>query len=111
MPHYEDGGQTLTLRINADSAERTGETTFNFKGLRLELFDDSEETPAMEVILSEAVFDRETNLLTSQTNALIKGEQFEITGSQLEFDSKTRDSRLAGPVAMTLTSTGEDGQP
>ncbi len=111
LPHYEDGGQKLTLRFNAESAERANQTTFNFKGLRIEVFDENEEKPAMEVILQEAVFDRDTNLLTSSTESHIRGEQFEITGSQLEFDSKTRNSRLLGPVVMQLTGAEEDAKP
>ena len=61
----------------------------------------------MEVILSQAVYDRDTQLLTSTEPAKIKGEQFEVVGSQLEFDSKTRSSRLIGPVFMTITQMEE----
>lgn len=103
LPHYERGSNKLNLRLNAESAERASETKFTFKGLRIEIFDESEEKPAMEVILPEAVYDRETNLLTGQADSVIRGEQFEITGRQLEFDSNTRDSRLLGPVVMILT--------
>lgn len=103
LPHYERGSNKLNLRLNAESAERASETKFTFKGLRIEIFDESEEKPAMEVILPEAVYDRETSLLTGQADSVIRGEQFEITGRQLEFDSNTRDSRLLGPVVMILT--------
>ena len=110
LPHYEKGGNKLSLRLNAESAERASETEFNFKGLRIELFDESAEKPAMEVVLKDAVFDRETSLLTSLNHAVIKGENFEITGRTLEFDSNTRASRLLGPVFMTISQLEEKSQ-
>lgn len=109
LPHYEKGGNKLSLRLNAESAERASETKFNFKGLRIELFDESVEKPSMEVVLKDAVFDRETSILTSLSEALIRGETFEITGRTLEFDSNTRASRLLGPVFMTITQLEEKG--
>lgn len=110
LPHYEKGGNKLSLRFNAESAERASEKKFNFKGLHIELFDESAEKPAMEVVLKDAVFDRETSLLTSLNHAVIKGENFEITGRTLEFDSNTRASRLLGPVFMTISQLEEKGQ-
>ena len=103
FPHYEHGDK-LSMRFNAESAERASETKFNFKGLRIEVFDPSPDKPAMEVLLEKAVFDRDTGLLTSEDRA---GETFEIIGQQLEFDSKTRSSRLLGPVQMTITQMEE----
>ncbi len=112
LPHYDkDKDGKLSMRFNADSAERASETMFNFKGLRIEVFDTSPDKPAMEVLLNEAVFDRTTSMLSSTDHAKIKGEQFEITGSRLEFDSKTRASRLLGPVFMTITDMGEKATP
>ncbi len=112
LPHYDakkDG--KLSMRFNAESAERASETTFNFKSLRIEIFDESPDKPAMEVVLNEATYDRTTGMLTSKDSAKIKGEQFEITGSRLEFDSKTRSSRLLGPVFMTITDMEKEATP
>ena len=111
LPHYDKGGDKLSLRINADSAERASEKKFNFQGLRIEIFDESADKPAMEVVLDRAVFDRETNLLTSENRALIRGETFQITGSRLEFDSNTRSSRILGPVSMTISQMEEAAAP
>ena len=112
MPYYDkDKAGKLSMRFNAEIAERANETSFNFKGLRIELFDKSPDKPDMEVFLNQAVFDRTTSMLTSKDQAKIKGEQYEIIGSQLEFDSKTRASRLLGPVTMTITDLGEQPAP
>lgn len=112
LPHYDkkDPGK-LTLRFNAETAKRTSETEFSFTGLLIEVFDDSAEKPSLEVVLKTAVFDRTANQLKSIDRSKIKGEQFEIIGSQLEFDVKTRNSRLAGPVFMTITQMEEKPTP
>jgi hypothetical protein len=112
LPHYDkDQPDKLSLRFNAESAQRTSENEFTFKGLLIEVFEDSPEEPALQVILNDAVFDRTTNQLKSIDRAKIKGEQFEIIGRQLEFDAKTRNSRLAGPVFMTITDLDKPTNP
>lgn len=112
LPHYDkDKPDKLSLRFNAESARRTSETQFTFEGLRIEVFEESPEKPALEVVLNDAVFERDTNRLKSVDRAKIKGEQFEIIGRELEFDTKTRNSRLAGPVFMTITQMEEKISP
>lgn len=112
LPYYEKNQpDKLSLRFNADQAERTSETQFTFKGLRIELFEESPDKAALEVILNDAVFDRSSNRLKSVDRAKIKGEQFEIIGRQLEFDTKTRNSRLSGPVFMTITQLEQKTSP
>lgn len=112
LPYYEKNKpDKLSMRFNAEQAERASDTKFNFKGLRIEVFEDSADKPAMEVVLNNAVFDQTTSKLTSLDRAKIKGEQFEIIGKQLEFDSKTRNSRLLGPVFMTITQLEDKVSP
>jgi len=112
LPQYDKNKpDKLTMRINADAAERTNDTQFTFKGLRIEIFEDSPDKPSLQVILNDAVFDRETGRLTSIDQARITGEQFTITGNKLEFDYKTRNSRLLGPVFMTITQVEKNTTP
>lgn len=112
LPQYEKNKpDKLSMRINADAAERTSDTQFTFKGLHIEIFEESPDKPTLQVILNDAVFDRETGKLTSVDQARITGEQFEISGNKLEFDYKTRNSRLLGPVFMTITQVEKNMNP
>lgn len=104
VPHFNSQGK-LILRLNAAQAERASTDQFNFDGLRIEIFDADSDKPELEVILGQAVFDRTTNLLTGKSTSTIKGENVQITGRQLQFDVKTRLSRLQGPVTMVVTGT------
>jgi hypothetical protein len=101
VPHFNQDG-TLALRFNAENAERASTTQLNFNDLLIEIFKENKEQPALQVILSKATYDQGTSLLTSQSRATIKGDGLEIVGSQLEFDVRTRASRLLGPVTMTI---------
>ncbi len=104
VPHFNADGK-ISVRMNAAKAERADQKKFNFDDLTIEIFDQKTEKPALEVLLSEAVFDRETNQLSSKNEAVITGENIEITGSRLDFDVNTRTSKLQGPVTMTLRNT------
>jgi hypothetical protein len=103
VPHHNAQGQ-LSLRLNAAQAERSSSTEFLFDELRIEIFDEQAEKPALEVIMPEAVFDQATRRLASSRRSVIKGESVEITGRELEFDIDTRTSRLRGPVTMVVNA-------
>lgn len=104
LPQFDNSGR-MTMRLNAEIAERASETSFNFKTLRIEVFEEATDKPRLEVHLSEAVFDRTTRLLTSDARSIVKGEDFEIIGSKLEFNVETRTSKMRGPVTMTIIQT------
>lgn len=104
VPHHNAQGE-LSLRLNAARAERSSSTQFTFGDLRIEIFDAKAETPALEVLLPEAVFDQTTRRLVSDRHSVIKGETVEITGRQLEFDIDSRTSHLRGPVTMIVTAS------
>lgn len=107
VPHHNAQGE-LSLRLNAARAERSSSTQFTFGDLRIEIFDAKAETPALEVLLPEAVFDQTTRRLVSDRRSVIKGETVEITGRQLEFDIDSRTSHLRGPVTMIMTASDTD---
>lgn len=104
VPHHNAQGR-LSLRLNAARAERSSSTQFTFEDLRIEIFDDQAEHPALEVLMPEAVFDQSARQLVSGRRSVIKGDSVEITGSALEFDVDTRTSRLRGPVTMVVTAS------
>ena len=103
VPHHNAQGK-LSLRLNAERAERSSSTEFTFDDLRIEIFGDAPDKASLEVLLPEAVFDQNTRRLVSDRRSVIKGDTLEITGSQLEFDIDTRTSRLRGPVTMVVTA-------
>lgn len=106
VPHYSAGGK-LSLRLNAARAERSSNTAFTFGDLRIEIFDKDADKAALEVLLPEAVFDQTTRRLASDRRSVIKGDNIEITGREMEFDIDSRTSRLRGPVTMVIVNTDQ----
>ena len=104
VPHQNAQGK-LSLRLNAERAERSSSTEFTFGDLRIEIFGDEADKATLEVLLPEAIFDQGTRRLVSNRRSVIKGETLEITGSQLIFDIDTRTSLLRGPVTMVVTAS------
>ena len=104
VPHHNAQGK-LSLRLNAALAERSSTTEFTFDDLRIEIFDNEAEEASLEVLLPEAVFDQNTRRLVSDRRSVIKGENIEITGREMEFNVDSRTSRLLGPVTMIISNT------
>mgnify|MGYP007086435520 CR=1 FL=1 len=104
VPHHNAQGK-LSLRLNAALAERSSTTEFTFDDLRIEIFDNEAEESSLEVLLPEAVFDQNTRRLVSDRRSVIKGENIEITGREMEFNVDSRTSRLLGPVTMIISNT------
>ena len=103
VPHHNTQGK-LSLRLNAARAERSSTTEFTFDDLRIEIFDNEAEEASLEVLLPEAVFDQNTRRLVSDRRSVIKGENIEITGREMEFDVDSRTSHLLGPVTMIISN-------
>ena len=104
VPHHNAQGK-LSLRLNAALAERSSTTEFTFDDLRIEIFDNEAEESSLEVLLPEAVFYQNTRRLVSYRRSVIKGENIEITGREMEFNVDSRTSRLLGPVTMIISNT------
>ena len=102
VPHHNAEGK-ISLRLNAARAERASTTQFNFGDLRIEIFDENPDQASLEVLMPEAVFDQTTRRLVSDRRAVIKGENLQITGRELEFNIDSRTSRLRGPVTMVIS--------
>ncbi|MFZ4483210.1 MAG: hypothetical protein ACOYOL_04420 [Chthoniobacterales bacterium] len=104
VPHFNKDG-SIALRFSAGHAERASTSQFDFDDLLIEIFKENKDQPALQVVLSEATYDQGTNLLVSHSRSTIHGDGLEIVGSQLEFDVRTRTSKLLGPVSMTIEDT------
>ena len=70
--------------------------------MKIESFDD--DGKKINIELPHSVFDLETRILTGDTHALIRREDFEITGDSVEFNTKTRYAVLRGKIRMVIQS-------
>lgn len=101
VPHYNADG-VLELVLEAETALKTDEENIEFDNLKLEAIDD--EGRQIFVELPHANLNLDTRILTGQETALIRREDFTVTGDRIEFDTKSRFGTLRGNIRMVLSS-------
>lgn len=101
VPHYNADGK-LELVLEAETAQKIDEKNVEFDNLKLEAIDD--EGRQIFVELPHANLNLETRVLTGQETALIRREDFTVTGDRIEFDTQSRFGTLRGNIRMVLSS-------
>lgn len=101
IPHRNEEGKLL-MTIEAEVAKKLDEQHVDMENMKIEAFDDDGKTINIE--LPHSVFNLETRILEGDTHALIRREDFEITGDAVEFNTKTRQATLRGNIRMIIQS-------
>ena len=101
IPHRNEEGK-LVMTIEADVATKLDEQHVDMQNMKIESFDD--EGKKINIELPHSTFNLETRILTGDQHALIRREDFEITGDSLEFNTKTRYAILRGKIRMVIQS-------
>lgn len=104
IPHRNEDGELLMV-FEAEVAQRIDENRIEMENLRIDAFDDDGEKVFIE--LPHSIFNVETRILQGDKNALIKREDFEITGDSVEFNTRTRNGIVRGNVKMTILTPDE----
>jgi len=102
IPHRDENGK-LIMTLEAETAQKLDETTVEMQNLKISALDDEGRNLIVE--LPHSIFNLQTRLLTGDGNALIRREDFEITGKSVEFNTKTRNGTVRGNVKMIILTT------
>ena len=102
IPHRDEAGK-LVMTIEAEVATKLDDHHVDMQNMKIESFDD--EGKKIRVELPHSIFNLETRMLTGDSHALIRREDFEITGDSVEFNTKTRYAVLRGKIRMVIQST------
>jgi hypothetical protein len=105
LPDFDLEGH-LRGRFEAESAKRLDEEHIGFHTLKIVTF-TPENKPDLTVVLSEAVLNLKTRILSSKERTLIKRADFDIAGDSVEFDTNTHTGKMVGNVKMVLTSQSQ----
>jgi hypothetical protein len=98
---YENADGVLQMIFKVGRASRVDENHVQMADLEVETFDD-EGKSEMVIDLPVSILDLNTRVLTTDSQVTIRRADFEITGSSMEFDTKTKHGRLAGNVRMLI---------
>jgi hypothetical protein len=100
IPYFDADGK-IQMIFNIGRASRIDDNRVNMSEMVLETFDDEGGTE-MSIDLPSSVLDLTTNVITTESTATIKRSDFELTGRSMEFNTKTRQGKLAGDVRMLI---------
>jgi len=67
----------------------------------LQTYDDK-ETPDIAIYMNRCLLDLNTRIITSQVPVTVRRADFEITGQQMVFNTRTHVGRLTGHVRMII---------
>lgn len=101
IPHRNEEGK-LIMTIEAETAKKLDEQHVEMENMKIESIDDDGKT--INIVLPHSIFNLETRILTGDTHALIRRDDFEITGDAVEFNTKTRFATLRGKIRMVIQS-------
>lgn len=99
IPHRNEEGK-LVMTIEAEVATKLDEQHVEMQNMKIESFDDDGKKISIE--LPHSIFNLETRILTGDTHAFIRRDDFEITGDAVEFNTKTRYAILRGKIRMVI---------
>ena len=106
VPLYGADGK-LRMQFVIGIGTYINEEQVKLERLRVETFreDGSRE---LDMDLPDAVYNRKTRTISSQTKVFIRREDFEVTGNSMAFNVETREGTLGGGVRMIIYNFGED---
>ncbi len=106
IPHYGPDGKLLMM-FDAATALKTDETHITLETLKIDAY--SEDGQKIYIELPNAIFNLENRILYGDNNVLVRRDDFEITGKQGEFNTKTRFAKILGNVKMIIHNIDEQG--
>jgi len=92
----------MALEIEAAVAQKTDENTVAMENVRLDALD--EDGKKIHIELPKAVLDLDTRILSGDSNATIRREDFTVTGDTMEFDTKNRQGTMRGNIRMVINT-------
>ncbi|MEP7078100.1 MAG: hypothetical protein ABI795_03655 [Chthoniobacterales bacterium] len=112
LPDFDADGH-LRGRFVAGTAKRIDNQNMQLRALKMLTF-TPENSPDLEVEMSDSMLNLQTRLLKSQQRTTVRRSDFTIAGDAAEFDTVQRKGTMVGNVKMVITNVahlaGKEGQ-
>jgi lipopolysaccharide assembly outer membrane protein LptD (OstA) len=105
VPLYGANGK-LKMNFEIGIGTYIDEEHVKLEKLRVETFRE-DGTQELDMDLPDAVYNKKTKVISSQTRVVIKRSDFEVTGNTMAFNIETREGILGGGVKMIISNLGE----
>lgn len=99
---YNDNKGRKTMNFRIGVASRVDDDHVKMSKLLIETFNDETGTKEMTIEMPLSALDLNTRIITGHDGVTIKRSDFEITGKNMEFNTETKQGRLAGDVRMVI---------
>ena len=96
-----DGEGKLDMTFNIGVATRLDEDHVKMADLHMETYAE-DGSPAMSISLPTSVLNLNTRVISTTQHVRINRQDFEITGERMEFNTETKQGKLAGKVRMLI---------
>jgi len=100
LPDRDPEGN-LRMSFEIGTAYRMDESNLKLENLKIETFDASGNLD-MVIEMPESSMNLKTRILTSVNPVTIHRSDFEVTGGNMTFDTRTRQGKFSGPVRMLI---------
>lgn len=104
---YRDPQGKLQMVFVIGVARRLDDDRVQMEEMTVQTYDD-DGNPEMTVDMPTSVFDLNTHVLTSNTSAKIKRNDFEVTGDSVAFNTDSKEGKLIGNVHMLIYDLNEN---
>jgi hypothetical protein len=109
VPIYGGNGK-LDMTFTIGIATLVDKENVKLEELRVETYNE-DGTPELDINLPDAMFNKQTKIITAKAKVVIKREDFEVTGNTVAFNVQTRQGTLGGGVKMVINNLGEFAEP
>ena len=106
IPIYTPDG-TLQMMFESEIAFRVDARQLRLTQLKIETYDEAGQSD-MTIEMPNSVFDLKTRVFSSADPVTIRRTDFEVTGSNMTFDTQTRLGKFTGPVRMLVFNLSEE---
>ncbi len=106
IPYYNDAGK-LQMTFNIGTGSRIDDDHVQMDELFVETYDD-DGSPGMMIQLPTSVLDVNTRILSTEKHVTIRRSDFELTGERMEFNTQTKQGKLAGNVRMLIYNLDDE---
>ncbi len=106
IPYYGPDGK-LQMNFNITLATKVDPDHMRMSEAQVETYNEDGDSE-MVIDLPESVLDLNTRVITTDQHVTIKRSDFEITGQNMEFNTETKQGKLAGGVRMLIYNLSEE---
>ena len=100
IPIYTPEGK-LQMLFESEIAFRVDAQQLRLTQLKIETYDE-EGKPEMAIDMPLSMFNLKSRILSSADPVTIRRTDFEVTGSNMVFDTQTRQGKFTGPARMLI---------